>query len=105
MDFWSDKMEDGLQICFGDNDSARFSLIKGTCLSSHASALMRYHLEREASNNLCTWYARVPTEANVSDYPSRNASHPLLPSCVDESCAAVAWFNNLLSFLTAATQK
>ena len=104
LDFWSDKMKDGLQICFGDNDSARFSLIKGACLSSHASALMRYHLEREASNNLCTWYARVPTEANVSDYPSRNASHPLLPPCMDESSAAVAWFNNLQNFLTAATQ-
>ena len=105
LDFWSDKMKDGLQICFSDNDSARFSLIKGACLSSHASALMRYHLEREAENNLCTWYARVPTEANVSDHPSRNASHPLLPSCMDESCAAVAWFENLLNFLTAAAQR
>ena len=64
LDFWADRMKDGLQVCYyTDNDSTRFCLIRGSCLSVHASALMRYHLEREAVNNLCTWYARVPTEA------------------------------------------
>ena len=42
LDFWADKMKDGLQVCYGHNDGARFSLIRGSCLSSHASALMRY---------------------------------------------------------------
>ena len=96
LDFWADQMRDGLQVCYGDNDSVRFSLIRGSCLSPCASVLMRYHLEREASNNLCTWYARVPTEANVSDYPSRNVPHPLLCAELDESAAAQVWFNNLL---------
>jgi hypothetical protein len=99
LDFWADKMKDGLQVCYGDNDSARYSLIRGSCLSQHASPLMRYQLERETVNNLCTWYARVPTEANVSDYPSRNVPHPLLPSTMDEPTAAVMWFEKLLKSL------
>lgn len=85
--------------CYGDNDSARYFLIRGSCLSQHASALRRYHLERETVNNLCTWYARVPTEANVSDYPSTNAPHPLLSATMDESAAAVIWFDALLKSL------
>ena len=97
LDFWADLMRDGLQVCYGDNDNARFSLIRGSCLSSCASALMRYHLEREATNNLCTWYARVPTEANISDFPSRHVSHPLLHESLDESTAALAWFERLLA--------
>ena len=64
---------------------------------------MRYHLEREAVNNLCTWYARVPTEANISDFPSRNVPHPLLAETTNESAAAVMWFNNLLKNLQAAS--
>lgn len=32
LDFWADKMKNGLQICYGDNDSARYSLIRGSCL-------------------------------------------------------------------------
>ena len=102
LDFWADTMKDGLQVCYGDNDSARFSLISISCMSQHASALMRYHLEKETSNNLNAWFARVPTEANVSDFPSRNAQHPLLPETLNESCAAVAWFETLLSFLREA---
>ena len=27
--FWADRMNGGLQVCFGDNDGARFSLIRG----------------------------------------------------------------------------
>ena len=102
LDFWADIVKDGLQVCYGDNDSARFSLIRGSCLSQHASALMRYHLEKEARNNLNPWFARVPTEANVSDFPSRNVPHPLLPEVLNESCAAVAWFETLLGFLREA---
>ena len=88
LDFWADRMQDGLQICFGDNDAVRFSLIRGNCASHVATKLMEHHLRREADCNLCVWFARVPTEANVSDYPSRDAAHPLLPECCDESGAA-----------------
>ena len=66
LDFWADKMKDGLQV-FMETMTVRGFLLRGSCVSQHASALMRYHLKGETMNNLCTWYARVPTEANVSD--------------------------------------
>lgn len=97
LDFWAERMRDGLQVCYGDNDGARFSLIRGASMSPCASALMRYHLEREAVNNFCTWYARVPTEANVADFPSRNVPHCLLLGATDESAAAKVWLENLLA--------
>ena len=89
----------GLQVCFGDNDGARFSLIRGSCQSGPAARLMEYHLLRETEKNMCTWFARVPTEANVADYPSRNMDHDLLEQCMDESAAASIWFDNLVGNL------
>eukprot|EP00435_Cladocopium_sp_Y103_P065173 s116_g27.t1 len=97
LDFWANKMKHGLQVCFGDNDGARFSLIRGSCVNACAAKLMKYHLQREADHNLCTWFARVPTEANISDYPSRGAAHPLLHSEFNESTEALAFFTNLMS--------
>ena len=63
--------------------------ITDTCVSKHASALMRYHLEREAISNLCAWYARVPTEADVSDFPSRNVPFSLLVEAPTNRCIDV----------------
>ena len=102
LDFWADRMVNGLQVCYGDNDGVRFSLIRGSCLSKHASALMRYHLSREATNNLCTWFARVPTEANLGDYPSRNVPHELLTEDINESTADSLWFEHLVQSLQVA---
>ena len=87
--------EGGLQVCFGDNDGVRFSLIRGTGGSFVASWLMEYHLNREADNNLCLWFARVPTEANISDFPSRGAYHPMLTGRCDQSVEASACFESL----------
>ena len=95
LDYWAHRMQGGLQICFGDNDAARFSLIRGNCASFVATKLMEHHLRREAECNLCVWFARVPTEANVSDYPSRDETHPLLPGCCDESAEAKICFEDI----------
>ena len=99
LDSWASSMNSGLQVCFGDNDGARFSLIRGSCLSRSAAWPMKYHLLREAENNLCTWFAKAPTEANIADYPSRNTPHPLLEQKMDESAAASIWFDNLVNSL------
>ena len=87
-----------MQVCYGVNDIARFSSMRGSCLSQHASALMRFPLEREAANCLCTWYARVRTEANVP-FRTRNVPHHLFPDLVDESTAALVWFEVLMGVL------
>jgi hypothetical protein len=60
---------------------------------------MEYHLLRKAENNMRTWFARVPTEANIADYPSRNMPHELLEQRLDESAAASIWFENLAKTL------
>ena len=95
LDFWASVMQGGLQVCFGDNDGVRFSLIRGTGASFVASWLMEYHLNQEADNNLCLWFARVPTEANISDFPSRGAYHPMLTGRCDQSVEASACFELL----------
>ena len=61
----SDAMEN-LHVCYGDNDSVRFSLIR----ASGAGDVARSFMSREAKKNCVTWFARVPTEANIADYPS-----------------------------------
>ena len=95
LDFWAMKMQYGLQVCFGDNDASRFSLIRGSCASYVATRLMEYHLRPEADNNLWVWFARVPTEANISDHPSRGVEHSMLESCLDESTEATTWFGTM----------
>jgi hypothetical protein len=49
---------------------------------------MQQHLETEVDFNTNVWFARVPTEANIADIPSRFLSHPFLPSSLDESSKA-----------------
>lgn len=96
LDFWADQIRDGLQVWFGDNDGVRFSLIKGSCISECGASLLKYHLEREVHNNLSTWFARVPTEANISDFPSRQCHHPLLTDGLDFTKDSLVCFQNLL---------
>jgi len=72
--------------------------LKSTILNS-AARLMEYHLLREAENNMRTWFAKVPTEANIADYPSKNMPHDLLEQRLDESAAPAIWFENLVNIL------
>lgn len=75
---WSDIVSKGLQVLFCDNDGVRHSLIRGSTEGHIPRVLMKIHLKHEAEKNLSTWFARVPAESNLSDYPSRNTSHSLL---------------------------
>ena len=96
LSFWEDWIKDGLQVAFGDNDSVRFSLIKGSCLSACGLKLMHFHLKKEADSGMNTWYARVPTEANISDFPSRGLPHPLLEISLDSSLHAKKKFLEMI---------
>ncbi len=68
---WGRDSNENLHVCFGDNDSVRFSLIRASGSGDVACFLLGKFLEWEARNNVTTWFARVPTEANIADYPSR----------------------------------
>ena len=43
-------------------------------------SLLKFHLKDETERTSFIWFARVPTEANISEFPSRLVEHPLLES-------------------------
>ena len=65
-----------------------------------AEALLEYHLTMEATCNTKAWFARVATEANLSDYPSRQCEHPLLVRRNDRTRRAFAEFASLHDFVS-----
>ena len=60
---------------------------------------MQCHLEIETSCNTKSWFARVPTEANLSDYPSRQCEHPLLLNNLCKSSEALEKYIAVKSFV------
>ena len=67
MMLWGSDVAENLHVCYGDNDSVRFSLICASGTGDAASSFMASYLEWEAKKNCVTWFARVPTEANITD--------------------------------------
>ena len=79
--------------------SCQFSLIKGSAEGEAAQALMRFHLEHESLESSQAWFARVPTEANISDFPSRGEARSLLKLELSESLLAQDLFDSMLKRL------
>ena len=75
---WCKVGNHNIHVWFGGNDSVRYALIKASGATPPATALLKFHLTDEAKRNSLVWFARVPTEANISDYPSRLVPHPFL---------------------------
>ena len=96
MRLWGRDGSNYLHVCYGDNDSVRFSLIRAAGTGDIGFSIMKCHLEWEAEMNCQTWFARVPTEANIADYPSRFQKVEIL---TDELCcndSAGSAFESLL---------
>lgn len=68
---WGDLLACNLATWFGDNDRVRYALIRGAGTGPWGEFIMKLHLEKEAALNTRAWFVRVPTEANIADYPSR----------------------------------
>ena len=85
---WCRKDREALYVIFGDNDAVRFSLIRASAAGTAGQALLSHQLQVEADCGLRSWYARVPTEANISDWPSRGQQHELLISACNFSADA-----------------
>ena len=94
---WCNTDEDGLNVWFGDNDSVRYSLIRGMAIGKFGQPLMVQHLQWEALHTTRTWFARVPTEANLSDFPSRGLQHEKLTKDKDVSGKAIDILQSILS--------
>ena len=105
LDVWADVLASAYPVHYGDNDSVRFALIRGTALGPVAESIMNLHLHIEVQYNSNVWFARVPTEANIADIPSRFEHHPFLQSDQDVSNKAHISLMKFLREVTAARQK
>ena len=99
MALWCKGQTNDLFTHFGDNDAVRFAFVRGTAAGPIAQAMMEHHLMLEAANGCRMWYARVATEANISDFPSRQQEHALLTKACDCSTTAVLELEVLLQKL------
>jgi len=88
LDLWASCLASAYPVLYGDNDSVRFALIRGTGLGLVANTIMQQHLETEVNFNTNVWFARVPTQANLADILFCFLSHHFLPSSLDESSKA-----------------
>jgi ribonuclease HI len=69
---WSKEIRSKHLVAFIDNEGSKFSILKGysknPCLSAIVTAISR----AEESASCFVWYARVPSECNPADGPSRS---------------------------------
>ena len=77
----------------------RHSLIRANGNGSIAKALLSYYLRHESLQSAAVWFARVPTEANLSDFPSRGKCHPLLRPDLDQSLVALHTLEDIFVYL------
>ena len=75
---WAQYIESSPVVVFTDNDAVRDSLIGCRTNSDNASIILEACLRQEFSVALNLWVARVPTDSNIADDLSRNASDGLL---------------------------
>ena len=61
--------------------------------------LMEYQLRLGAEGDLRSWYECVPTEANISGWPSRSQPHELLDSALNVSGKAWEKLQTILRYL------
>ena len=59
-------------VVFLDNDSARYSILRGDSKNKQVAQIARGIALLEEAMCCFAWYSRVPTEANVADHPSRD---------------------------------
>ena len=65
---WCKNGDSNIHVWFGDNDSVRYALIRASGPGGVAVSLLRLNLKDEANRNSLIWFARVPTEADISDF-------------------------------------
>ena len=58
-------------VYYIDNDAARFGLIKAESNNKFSNVLIHSFFECELVCPTCPWFARVPSDSNVADLPSR----------------------------------
>ena len=78
MEMWASLLASSYPVRHGDKNSIRFALIRGVAQGTIAESIMQMHSSMEVAFNSNVEFARVPTEANIADLPSRSLGHPYL---------------------------
>ena len=68
---WDSFLTEQLQVFFCDNEGVRYSLIRGAASGCVGEHLLKLFLEKESEKNYYPWFARVASETNIADFPSR----------------------------------
>ena len=102
MSLWCKDQTNDLHTHFGDSDTVRFAFVRSRAAGPIAQALMEYHLMVEAVSGCRTWYARVATEASLSDFPSRQQKHVLLTEACDCSAKTVLELEEILKRISGS---
>ncbi len=83
---WSVQLCSSHAILCLDNEVARYGCMKGYSNASNVGRLC--HLLLHDCEKLCMipWFLRVPSAANIADFPSRQIAHPFLVNekCIDD---------------------
>ena len=75
---WRDQLVCSPLVIFTHNDAVRDSLIACQTSRSYAAVILETCLRLEFSLALNMWIARVPTDSNIADDPSRDIVEHLL---------------------------
>ena len=75
---WSETLRESQSIIFIDNEAVRFCMIRARSHGGPSLQLLKFYVTLEADLGLSLWRARVSSETNIADYPSRSEFYPLL---------------------------
>ena len=97
---WNGSVQNSHAILCLDNDASRFALIKGYAKNSKICCLVQLAANLCEEHCIMPWYLRVPTCANLADFPSRlKAHHSLLAKCKVPSGDVEMCFASMLAGL------
>ena len=66
-------------VCFVDNEGARYLILRGYSGNKTLDRIVHGVSLIEEDHCIFSWYARVASEANVADHPSRSVESDMLP--------------------------
>ena len=78
LQLWGPELKSKHLMTFIDNEGCRYLILRGRAENKNLSKLVHQIARSEEDSSLFIWYARVPTECNIADAPSRGKSHELL---------------------------
>lgn len=73
-EIWRARLRGRLVAHFVNNDACRFAFIKGSSPAKASAWLASQFWGLEISNEVITWFERVPSPGNPADAPSRGAA-------------------------------